>query len=101
MNDGDEKFALEYHTAEDTDPEGPPFKYRSHYLDDAVAEAWRIIEADGRVLCVTRGGEVTLDIEALERVLSLVRETRAGDPERPVREIAAQALGENAKSQSA
>src|SRR3712207_5156786 len=101
MNDSEEKFALEYHTADDPDPQGPPFKYRSHYLDDVVAEAWRLRDAGGRPLRVTRGEGVTLDGEALEGVLALISETRAGGPERPLREVAAQALGESAKARGA
>ncbi len=101
MNDSEEKFALEYHTADDPDPQGPPFKYRSHYLDDAVAEAWRLKETGGRSLRVTRGDEVTLDGDALDGLLALISETRTGEPERPLRELAAQALGENAKAQGA
>jgi hypothetical protein len=101
MNDSDEKFALEYYTADDADPQGPPFKYRSHYLDDAVAEAWRLRDAGNRPLRVTRGSAVTLDEGALESTLARVSELSKGEPEQPLREIAARALGENVKAHGA
>ena len=101
MNDSDEKFALEYYTADDADPQGPPFKYRSHYLDDAVAEAWRLRDAGGRPLRVTRGDAVTLDTEALESTLARVSAMSTGEPEQPLREIAARALDENVKAHGA
>ena len=99
---GDEsKYTLEYHTAEDRDPQGPPFKYRTHYLDDAVAEAARHDQAGGRVLRVTRGGQVVFGEEELRRVLARVSEFATRQPGLDLREGAALALRERGEAAGA
>ena len=88
MDDGDEKFVLEYHTADDPDPQGPPFKYRSHYLDDVVAEASRLTQSKGRALRITRGESIVFDRDALEGILKQVSALKDDEPNRPLRELA-------------
>jgi len=38
----EDKYTLEYFTSGERGEGEPPFKYRTFYLDDALAEAWRI-----------------------------------------------------------
>jgi hypothetical protein len=94
MTDNEEKFVLEYHTADDPDPQGPPFKYRSYYLDDAVAEGWRLQDVGGRPLCVTRGDEMILDTESVREILERVSQLRTSDLTRDLRDVASEVLSE-------
>lgn len=96
MTDSEEKYALEYHTADDPDPQGPPFKYRSHYLDDVLAESWRLQNSGGRALCISQREDVVFDKEALDALLSNVSAKQKENESADLRELAREALAERA-----
>ena len=88
------KYTLDYHTRDDPDPQGPPFKYRSHYLDDVLAEAWQVENLEGRSLRITRAGETIFDAEALQRAFARLRELEGEQPGGDRRAWAAQVIQE-------
>jgi len=92
----EEKYVLDYYTEGERAEDEPPFKYRSFYLDDAVAEAWRIARAGGDALRITRGGEPVFEATELGGLLEKMSELEGGRNER---ERAAHALGGTNDSQ--
>jgi hypothetical protein len=91
----EEKYTLDYfpHGGRDGDDE-PPFKYRTFYLDDAVAEGWRIARGGGSALRITRQGESTLDEDGLRKLLNKMSALEGEHSGRGERELAALAIGE-------
>jgi hypothetical protein len=98
-NDED-KYTLEYYTSGERAQDEPPFKYRTFYLDDALAEAWRVAESGGEVLAITRRGQSAFDegelTQALERISELDGAKSAGDE----RKRAARVLEESVKGET-
>jgi hypothetical protein len=94
----EERYTLEYFTAGEGAADEPPFKYRTFYLDDALAEAWRIARAGGAALRLTRGGVVVSDREDLEKAFVRMAELEGEQPGRAERELAALFLEESGKT---
>lgn len=94
MNTGEDKYVLEYHTGDDSDPQGPPFKYRSYYLADVLAEAWRIAESGGQAQRVARGRQAVFEGEGLDTMLARLSEQMRAGPDVVLREVAERALRE-------
>lgn len=71
LTEGGEKYVLDYFTAKEQAPgEELPFRYRTHYLPDALAEAWRIRKEGGQALQISQGQQTVFDREALESALN-------------------------------
>ena len=85
----EEKYTLDYFTPGERTAEEPPFKYRTFYLDDALAEAWRITRAGGAALRITRGREVVSGEADLKKAFERMSELEGGQPARAERELAA------------
>jgi len=95
----EEKYTLDYFTPGEGAPDEPPFKYRTFYLDDALAEAWRVTRAGGAALRVTRGGEVVSDEDDLKNAFDRMAELEGEQPGRRERELAALFLEESDKAE--
>ena len=93
--DDGEKYTLDYFTAGETASDEPPFKYRTFYLDDALAEAWRIARDGGAALRVTRAGEPVFDGDALKKAFAMMSELEGEQSGRAERELAALFLEES------
>lgn len=93
----EDKYTLEYFTTGERAEDEPPFKYRTFYLDDALAEAWRINKGGGEALAVKRSGEQAFDGESLRKTLERISELRAERPSHSERELAALVLAEAKK----
>jgi hypothetical protein len=91
----EERYTLDYFTTGERAADEPPFKYRTFYLDDALAEAWRITRAGGAALRVTKGGEVVSDEDDLKDAFERMSELEAGQPGSGERELAALFLEES------
>jgi hypothetical protein len=91
----EEKYTLDYFTPGERAADEPPFKYRTFYLDDALAEAWRITRAGGAALRVTRGSEVVSDEDDLKHAFHEMAELEAEQPGSSERELAALFLEES------
>ena len=91
----EDKYTLEYfpHGGRGGGDE-PPFKYRTFYLDDAVAEGWRIARGGGSALRITRQGESMYDEEGLRKLLDKMSKLEGEHSGRGERELAALAIGE-------
>lgn len=96
MSEPDGKYTLEYHTADDPDPQGPPFKYRTHYPAEALAEAWRHRHSGGRALRITRDGREVLDRARLDAALARLSELLPPDPEEVLLKTCERVLKERA-----
>jgi hypothetical protein len=94
----EDKYVLEYFTEGERADDEPPFKYRSFYLDDALAEAWRIERGGGSALGITQRGESALDGEALKDALEKMTTLEGEESARDERERAALVLGELGKA---
>ena len=92
-NDED-KYTLEYFTPGERGEDEPPFKYRTFYLDDALAEAWRIARSGGAALRLTRRHEPVFDEEELKKALDRMTELDGEESARGERELAALVLRE-------
>ena len=92
-NDED-KYTLEYFTPGERGEDEPPFKYRTFYLDDALAEAWRIARSGGTALRLTRRHEPVFDEEELKKALDRMTELDGEQSARGERELAALVLRE-------
>ena len=92
-NDED-KYTLEYFTPGERAADEPPFKYRTFYLDDALAEAWRIARSGGAALRLTRRHEPVFDEEELKKALDRMTAFDGEKSGRGERELAALALRE-------
>src|SRR5437763_1545800 len=92
-NDED-KYTLEYFTPGERALDEPPFKYRTFYLDDALAEAWRIARSGGAALRLTRRHEPVFDEEELKKFLDRMTELDGEKSARGERELAALVLRE-------
>jgi len=92
-NDED-KYTLDYfpHGGRDGDDE-PPFKYRTFYLDDALAEAWRITRGGGSAIRITRRNECQFDEDGLRELLDKMSEHEGEQSGRGERELAALVIG--------
>jgi hypothetical protein len=92
----EDKYTFDYfpHGGRDGDDE-PPFKYRTFYLDDAVAEAWRIARGGGSALRITRQGESAFDEDGLRELLDKMSKLESEQSGRDERELAALALGDS------
>ncbi len=89
-----DKYTLDYYTTINPDTNEPPFKYRTNYLDDALADARRIQEDGGYPLLITQADATTLNREellgALARLNALEREQVGRSPQ----ELAEQVIQE-------
>ena len=93
----EEKYTLDYFTPGERAADEPPFKYRTFYLDDALAEAWRIARDGGAALRLTRGREPVFDEDELKKACEMMSELGGGRPGRGERELAALVLEELAR----
>ncbi len=93
----EERYTLDYFTTGEGASEEPPFKYRTFYLDDALAEALRITRAGGAALRLTKGREVVSDGEDLKKAVERMAELEDEQPGRRERELAALFLEESGK----
>jgi hypothetical protein len=93
VNDED-KYVLDYFTEGERADDEPPFKYRTFYLDDALAEAWRITRDGGSALSITRRGETAFDEEDLKDALGKMTKLEGDGTARGERELAAHVLEE-------
>jgi hypothetical protein len=91
----EERYTLDYFTTGERAADEPPFKYRTFYLDDALAEAWRVTRAGGAALRVTKGGEVVSDEDELKDAFERMSELEAEQPGSSERELAALFLKES------
>ena len=98
-NDED-KYTLDYFPqgGRDSSDDEPPFKYRTFYLDDAVAEAWRIARGGGSALRITRQGEPAFDEDGLRKLLDKMSKLEGDQSGRGERELAALAIGESGEA---
>lgn len=95
----EDKYTLEYYTSGESAEDEPPFKYRTFYLDDALAEAWRVAESGGKVLAITQRGQPVFEEEELKEALEKISELdaeSAGDE----RKRAARVLEESGKGET-
>jgi len=92
-NDED-KYTLEYFTPGERAEDEPPFKYRTFYLDDALAEAWRIARSGGTALRITKRHEPVFGGEELKEFLDRMTKLGGEESARGERELAALVLGE-------
>ncbi len=90
----EDKFTLEYFPPGEPADGEPLFKYRTFYLDDALAEGWRITRGGGSALRVTRRREQVFGEEELKKVFGRMSELEGGRPGGDERELASLALGE-------
>ena len=90
----EDKYTLEYFTSGERADDEPPFKYRTFYLDDALAEAWRILHGGGESLCIKRSGEHAFDEESLRKAVERISQLRDEKPSHDERELAALVLAE-------
>ena len=97
-DDDEGKYTLDYFTPGEGAPEEPPFKYRTFYLDDALAEAWRIARGGGAALRVARGREPVFDGDELKKACEMMSELGGERPGRGERELAALVLEELGKA---
>ncbi|HYH85579.1 MAG TPA: hypothetical protein VEX60_08850 [Pyrinomonadaceae bacterium] len=99
----EDKYTLDYfpHGGRDGSDDEPPFKYRTFYLDDAVAEAWRIARGGGSALRITRQGESAFDEDGLRELLNKMSELEGKQSVRGERELAALAIGESGEAEAA
>ena len=93
----EEKYTLDYFTHGEPAADEPPFKYRTFYLDDALAEAWRIARDGGAALRLTKGREPVFDEGDLKRAFREMAELEAEQPGSSERELAALFLEESDK----
>ena len=91
----EERYTLDYFTPGERAADEPPFKYRTFYLDDALAEALRITRAGGAALRLKKGREVVSDSEDLKKALDRMAELEGEQPGRRERELAALFLEES------
>ena len=96
----EDKYTLDYYTSGERDDAEPPFKYRTFYLDDALAEAWRVTESGGGALAVTRGGESVFDREGLRKAIERICELGGADSAGDERKRAARVLSESGKGEA-
>lgn len=98
MDTDAEKYTLVYYTPDDTDTASPPFKYRTYYLADALEGAWRNHQAGGNAVSIVHGQRIVFSngelLAAFARISDLIPLT----PERDLREIAQQVVGEIGKA---
>ncbi len=94
MSPTEEQYTLEYYTKDDTDEHQPPFKYRTFYLDDALAEGWQLSQAGGRGVRITREGQIVFEKEELERIFARISELAGAQGESQVTDIARQVMQE-------
>ena len=73
-------FTLSYYTADDTNVENPPFKYRTFYLEDALAEAWRIQSSGGRFRSISYQDRELIDSEEFLNVYVRISELVNSSP---------------------
>ncbi|HYE65272.1 MAG TPA: hypothetical protein VD966_06800 [Pyrinomonadaceae bacterium] len=92
------QYTLSYYTKDDPDPQGPPYKYRTYYLDDVLAEAWRHHYSGGRPIEITQGPQIIFNHEDLLGALARISEFDRAQPGRPSREVAEMVARETAKS---
>ena len=90
----EDKYTLEYFTPGERVSDEPPFKYRTFYLDDALAEAWRIARSGGAALRLMRRHEPVFDEEELKKFLDRMTELDGEKSARGERELAALVLRE-------
>jgi hypothetical protein len=96
--DDAEKYTLIYYTPDDTDEANPPFKYRTYYLADALEGAWRNYQSGGNVISIVQEQRVVLSNDELAGAFRRISELIPLTPERPLREIAEQVVGEVGKA---
>ena len=96
----EDKYTLEYFTPGERGEDEPPFKYRTFYLDDALAEAWRIARSGGAALRLTRRHEPVFDEEELKKALDRMTELDGEKSARGERELAALVLKERSSDEA-
>ena len=96
----EDKYTLEYFTPGERGEDEPPFKYRTFYLDDALAEAWRIARSGGAALRLTRRHEPVFDEEELKKFLDRMNELDGEESARGERELAALVLKERSSDEA-
>lgn len=96
----EDKYTLDYfpHGGRDGGDDEPPFKYRTFYLDDAVAEAWRIARGGGSAIRITQQGESRFDEDGIRELLDKMSELEGKESGRGERELAALAIGESGEA---
>ena len=98
IESGDEnKFTLDYYLTKEQTAE-PPFKYRSNYVADAVADGWRIHQNDGVAVAVSHEQESIFSKDELAEIFNRMTELKSGQSERSPKEIAEQAIQETGKN---
>ncbi|MBC7929446.1 MAG: hypothetical protein H7Z38_02665 [Rubrivivax sp.] len=98
----EDKYTLDYfpHGGRDGGDDEPPFKYRTFYLDDALAEAWRIARGGGSAIRITQQGESRFDEDGLAELLDKMSELEGEQSGRGERELAALAIGESSEAEA-
>jgi hypothetical protein len=94
MSAEESRYTLSYYTTPEPDPTGVPFKYRSPYLADALAEAWRLRDSGGRALSITHDGITVYGEPGLQGVLARMSDLIGPAPERRLREVAEEVISE-------
>jgi hypothetical protein len=90
VNEG--KYTLSYYTVDDLDSDKPPFKYRTFYLEDALAEAWRIHNTGGRAEGISYNDKQLITIDELLSVGIRISELSNSAPGRDPQELAKQVI---------
>jgi hypothetical protein len=96
----EDKYTLEYYTSGERAEDEPPFKYRTFYLDDALAEAWRVAESGGEVLSITQRGQPVFGEGELKEALERISELDGAKPAGDERKRAARVLEESGKGET-
>lgn len=97
-SDNAKKYTLVYYMPDDSDPDGPPFKYRTYYLADAIEGAWLNHKAGGSAVSIVKDERIIFNNEDLLTVFRRMSELIPLRPERPLREIAEQIIRESGKA---
>ena len=94
MSPTEGQYTLEYYTKDDADEQQPPFKYRTFYLEDALAEGWQLRQAGGGCVRLTRERQIVFEKEELERIFARISELAGAQGERQVADMARQVMQE-------
>lgn len=97
-NESEYKFTLEYHLAGAQAGE-PPFKYRSNFLVDALAEGWRIHLNGGIIVALSRGRELVFSTDELPEFfnqMAVIGSSQSGLSPKEIAERAIRGMGKNA-----
>ena len=89
-----EKYTLDYYTTINPDTSEPPFKYRTYYLADALAEARRVQEGGGYVVQITRGENEVFSREELSGAMARISALERAQHGRSASEMIEQVIRE-------